>query len=107
MNLSEWGAMDSDAAKDVLIEVCRQIKKGDMPVPSYTWIHRSAVLSPADADDAVYAGVTPRGRPFRPPSSPQSLPGVRFWDEDVRAPDTIPQGVVPDFVTNRRQNNEF
>jgi hypothetical protein len=48
MNLSEWGAMDSDAAKDVLIEVCRQIKKGNMPVPSYTWIHRSAVLSPAD-----------------------------------------------------------
>ena len=48
MNLSEWGAMDSDAAKDVLIEVCRQIKKGNMPVASYTWIHRSAVLSPAD-----------------------------------------------------------
>jgi hypothetical protein len=48
MNLSEWGAMDADAAKDVLIEVCRQIKKGKMPVPSYTWLHRSAVLSPAD-----------------------------------------------------------
>jgi hypothetical protein len=48
MNLSEWGAMDSDAAKDVLIEVCRQIKKGQMPVPSYAWIHRSAALSPSD-----------------------------------------------------------
>jgi hypothetical protein len=48
MNLSEWGAMDSDAAKDVLTELCRQIKKGKMPVPSYVWLHRSAALSPAD-----------------------------------------------------------
>jgi hypothetical protein len=48
MNLSEWGTMDSDAAKDVLIEVCRQVKKGQMPLPSYTLIHRSAILSPSD-----------------------------------------------------------
>src|SRR4051794_17109224 len=48
MNLSEWGAMDSDAAKDVLVEVCRQIKKGARPVPSYPWIPRSAVPTPAD-----------------------------------------------------------
>ena len=48
MNLSEWGTMDPDAAKDVLIEVCRQVKKGNMPLSSYTLIHRSAVLSAAD-----------------------------------------------------------
>jgi hypothetical protein len=48
MNLSEWGAMDSDAEKDLLIEVCRQVKKGKMPVWSYTLIHRSAALSQDD-----------------------------------------------------------
>ena len=48
MNLSEWGAMDADAAKDVLIEVCRQVKKRRMPLGSYTWIHREAVISPSD-----------------------------------------------------------
>ena len=48
MNLSEWGAMNADAAQDVLVEVCRKVKKGQMPLPSYTWIHREAVLSPSD-----------------------------------------------------------
>lgn len=48
MNLSEWGGYDSDAARDILLEVCRQVKKGAMPVASYTLIHRSAALSPAD-----------------------------------------------------------
>jgi hypothetical protein len=48
MNLSEWGAMDPDAANDVLIELCRRIKKGNMPMPSYVWIHRAAALSPSD-----------------------------------------------------------
>ncbi len=48
MNLSEWGNYDSDAARDILLEVCRQVKKGAMPVASYTLIHRSATLSPAD-----------------------------------------------------------
>jgi hypothetical protein len=48
MNLSEWGTMDPDAAKDVLIEVCRQVRKGQMPLPSYTLIHRAAILSASD-----------------------------------------------------------
>jgi hypothetical protein len=48
MNFSEWGTMDSDAEKDILIEVCRQVKKGKMPVWSYTLIHRSAALSQDD-----------------------------------------------------------
>jgi hypothetical protein len=48
MNLSEWGAMNADAAKDVLVEVCRKVKKGKMPLASYTLIHREAALSPSD-----------------------------------------------------------
>jgi Haem-binding domain len=48
MNLSEWGAMDADAARDVLIEVCRQVKKGQMPLGLYRLIHREAVLRPSD-----------------------------------------------------------
>ncbi len=28
--------------------ICREVSSGDMPLPSYTWIHRDAKLSPAD-----------------------------------------------------------
>ena len=46
MNMSEWGEYDAGAARDILVEVCRQVKKGAMPKWSYTLVHRSAALSP-------------------------------------------------------------
>jgi hypothetical protein len=48
MNLSEWGQYDAGAARDILVEVCRQVKKGAMPKWSYALVHRSAALSSAD-----------------------------------------------------------
>jgi hypothetical protein len=48
MNLSEWGEANADAQMDTLLEVCRQVKKGAMPLSSYTLLHREAVLSAAD-----------------------------------------------------------
>ena len=48
MNLSEWGQYDAGAARDILVEVCRQVKKGAMPKWSYALVHRSAALSRAD-----------------------------------------------------------
>ena len=48
VNFSDWGTYDSDTAQDILLEICRQTRAGDMPHPSYTRIHWSARLT---ADD--------------------------------------------------------
>jgi hypothetical protein len=44
LNFSNWRYTSEEGA-DLLDKVCKQIKKGKMPLPSYTWIHRSAKLS--------------------------------------------------------------
>jgi len=48
VNFSEWGAYDADTARDILVAICRQTRAGDMPLPSYTRIHRSARLTVDD-----------------------------------------------------------
>jgi hypothetical protein len=68
MNLSEW-TYTADEGADLLDGVCRQVRRGSMPVPSYTWIHRDAKLSDADkkalcrwsadAADALASGGAP------------------------------------------------
>ena len=45
LNLSEWGRLDNRRARNKLEEICDEVKSGAMPMPSYTWIHRTAVLS--------------------------------------------------------------
>ena len=50
VNFSEWGQYDSDAERDLLIEICRQVKRGAMPLGQYTLVHREARLSPHDVD---------------------------------------------------------
>lgn len=49
LNLSEWGRLDKRRASNKLEEICDEVKTGAMPMASYTWIHRSARLSPEDA----------------------------------------------------------
>ena len=48
MNLSEWGSENTDAQRDSLLEICRKVKAGAMPLRSYTILHRDAVLTSAD-----------------------------------------------------------
>jgi hypothetical protein len=50
VNFSEWGQYDPDSERDILIEICRQVKRGSMPIGQYTLIHRDARLSAADVD---------------------------------------------------------
>lgn len=50
MNLSEWGEYDADAMGDILDAMCRQVRRGNMPLPQYLLIHRSARLSPSDVE---------------------------------------------------------
>ncbi len=48
LNLSEWGNYDKRRAQKKLEQMCDEVKDGAMPIESYTWIHRSAKLSPED-----------------------------------------------------------
>lgn len=48
LNLSEWGRLDNRRADDKLEEICDEVKIGAMPIGSYTWIHRKAILSQED-----------------------------------------------------------
>jgi hypothetical protein len=47
LNLSEWAYTPEEGA-DVLDKICREAKRGKMPLRSYTLIHWSARLSPTD-----------------------------------------------------------
>jgi hypothetical protein len=48
LNFSEWGLSDADAQRDSLIEICQRVRRGEMPLRSYRWIHWSARLTPDD-----------------------------------------------------------
>ncbi len=48
LNLSEWGRLDNRRARNKLEEICEEVEVGAMPLGSYTWIHRSAILSQED-----------------------------------------------------------
>ena len=48
LNFSRWGAYDRRDRIDHLNAICKTVKSGVMPLDSYTLIHRSAQLTPAD-----------------------------------------------------------
>lgn len=48
LNFSRWSAYDREQADWMLGAMCMTAKRGQMPLPSYTRIHRSAKLSPLD-----------------------------------------------------------
>ena len=47
-SLSDFQSYTPERAAHKMEEVCEQIEKGQMPLPSYLWIHRDARLSAAD-----------------------------------------------------------
>lgn len=48
MNFSVWNTYSSSKQARRLEEICEEITAGAMPLPSYLWLHRDAVLSEAD-----------------------------------------------------------
>jgi heme-binding protein len=48
MNFSKWGEYDRRDAIEHLNGICATAKAGSMPLDSYTLVHRSAQLTPAD-----------------------------------------------------------
>ena len=50
LNFSRWNEYSLVRRERCLSEIANQVQDGGMPLSSYTWIHRDAVLSPADVD---------------------------------------------------------
>ena len=48
LNVSEFGTYSPKKAAHKMEEVCEQVESGEMPLPSYLWMHPSAKLSAAD-----------------------------------------------------------
>lgn len=50
-NLSTFATYDAKKQKKKLEEVCDEVSSGNMPLPSYLWIHRDAVLTESEKAD--------------------------------------------------------
>lgn len=48
LNFSEWSRYDKNEQRELLDETCRMVKKGEMPLSSYTPMHSDSKLTPAD-----------------------------------------------------------
>jgi hypothetical protein len=49
MNFSVWNTYTARKKARKLEELCEQVEQAEMPLPSYLWIHRDAVLSREEA----------------------------------------------------------
>lgn len=45
LNFSDFAAYDVERMDHKLEEIAEEVEEGHMPLPSYTWIHRDAILS--------------------------------------------------------------
>ena len=45
LNLSLFNTYDAEKKAKKLDEICEMVESGEMPLPSYLWIHRDSVLS--------------------------------------------------------------
>ena len=50
LNFSTFNTYTARRKRNKLEAICDQVKKGDMPLPSYTWVHRNAVLTDSEKD---------------------------------------------------------
>lgn len=49
LNFSVWNTYSAEKKERKLDEICEQVEQASMPLPSYLWIHRDAVLSQSDS----------------------------------------------------------
>jgi hypothetical protein len=50
LNFSEWTRYTPSEADKLMTNVCDLVQKGDMPLRSYTWMHRSARLGSREVE---------------------------------------------------------
>ena len=48
LNFSEWGTYDKEQQRDLLRDICGEVKRGMMPLSSYTPLHPGSKLSGED-----------------------------------------------------------
>ena len=48
LNFSTFALYDANRREKKLEEICDQVTSGEMPLPSYLWIHREAVLTESE-----------------------------------------------------------
>ena len=48
LNFSKFATYDANKRAKKIEEVCEQVESGEMPLPSYLWIHRDAALTDAE-----------------------------------------------------------
>jgi hypothetical protein len=72
LNFSEFGAYNAKTADRKLKQIAREVDDGSMPLNSYTWIHRDAILTTAeiklidDWADAARTQIAPGAAPVKP-----------------------------------------
>ena len=49
-NYSDWSRYDAEESRRLLTAACRLTREQEMPLSSYTWIHRQARLNAADIE---------------------------------------------------------
>jgi hypothetical protein len=53
LNFNEWGNYSSRKQKNKLDRILKQIKSNEMPLASYTLIHRNAILTPTQKVEVI------------------------------------------------------
>lgn len=53
LNFSEWGNYSSRKQRNKLTGISKQIEKGEMPLASYTLIHKNAILSSVQKEELI------------------------------------------------------
>lgn len=48
LNFSDWARWSPSESAEMLEQVCREVKRGQMPLESYVMLHPDAKLTPAD-----------------------------------------------------------
>ena len=63
VNFSEWGTYESSKQGKLLKEACKEVKDGDMPPLSYTFMHPDAKMTRQDVD--AICGAAPQRATLR------------------------------------------
>ena len=53
VNFSTWGGLTDDARSDTLRAIVKEVRKGEMPISNYTWMHPEARLTEAQRQRIV------------------------------------------------------
>ena len=53
LNFNEWGNYSSRKQRNKLDRIVKQIKSDEMPLASYTLIHKNAILTPTQKEEVI------------------------------------------------------